>query len=168
MPTILRRLILWSIICVVSAAPSFVIASGEKFDRGAMIVGVILFIAAYTIVTSTEAFERFHRRPFMRRTLYIGYGLRLLMSAAFPLGIDFIPGILSVELVGNVLDVEIKSFLGTLLTTIVQGAILNIIIFVIMSLAYAFQRMFMTPPPDFGPKGFDVVIPSTPTPVTRV
>jgi hypothetical protein len=114
----------------------------------------------------------------MRRTLYIGYGLRLLLSAIFPLGfgvgfglvlfVDIWPGILSINIV-NSLGIEPRTFLGTLLTTIVQGTLLNVIIFVIMSIAYVFQRMFMTPPPEFGPKGFDVVMPAHPAqPLTRV
>ena len=172
MSTPLRRLILCTVICSVSAAPSFVLASGE-YDRGAMLVGIALFIAIYTAATSTDAFERFRRRPFVRRTLYIGYGLRLMLSVIFALGmsvvteagillaVDIWPGILSVQLVKG-LGIELATFHGTLLTTIVQGAMLNAIIFVVMAVSYSFQRLFMTPPPEFAPKGFDVVMPSVP------
>ena len=132
MPVTLRRLILWTIICSVSAAPSFVLASGE-FDRAAMVVGVVIFIALYTLGTSTAAFERFHRRPFVRRTLYIGYGLRLIMSMTFPLGFvagpqigpvalvffaDVWPGALSLEVV-RWTGLDPNTFSGTLATTIV-------------------------------------------------
>src|SRR5688500_18745775 len=132
-----------------------------------MVFGVLLFIAIYTAATSTEAFERFHRRPFVRRTLYIGYGLRLVLSMMFPLVVagfgwglffpDIWPGLLSLGIVNN-LGLNTNSFEGTLLTTIVQGTLLNIIIFVIMGFVYAFQRLFMTPPPEFRPHGFEVVM----------
>src|SRR5687767_15817356 len=116
MPVILRRLILWTIICCASAAPSFAIAYDEH-DPAAMVAGVVLFILLYTAATSTSAFERFHRRPFVRRTLYIGYGLRLILSAVFPLGLsskgpgvilmfaDLWPGLVSLKIVQDGLGI---------------------------------------------------------------
>ena len=177
MPTVLRRLILWTVICCVSAAPSFVFAAGD-FHRGAMVAGVCLFIAAYTAATSTRAFERFHRRPFVRRTLYIGYGLRLFLSLLMPVGhvtvpvrmvmfADLWPGMLSVLFVQRFFT-DPESFAGTLLTTIVQGTLLNAIIFLVMAVVYGFQRLFLTPPTDAGPHGFDVVMPVPATPAERV
>jgi hypothetical protein len=155
MPTVLRRLLLWTLICVVSAAPSFLWAAGE-YDRGAMVVGVCLFIAAYTLGTSTDAFERFHRRPFVRRTLYIGYGLRMTLSIVYPLGMgaDLLPGMLSVSLVETI-GIMPRSFAGTLLATCVQGALLNVILSIAMLVVYAFQRMFLRPPEE--PRGFAVI-----------
>jgi hypothetical protein len=160
--------LLWTIICVVSAAPSFVFAQRE-FDRAAMVVGVCLFIAGYTAATSTAAFDRFHRRPFVRRTLYIGYGLRLILSIAMPLGAlpllffaDVIPGLISINIVKST-GVRPESFHGTLLTTIVQGALLNAIVFGVMLVIYWFQRLFMTPPPTSERlHGFEVVMPASP------
>jgi hypothetical protein len=175
MSVTLRRLILWTIICSVSAAPSFILASSE-FNRAAMVVGVLIFIALYTIGTSTEAFARFHRRPFVRRTLYMGYGLRLALSMLLPLGFvngnrmggavvvlfaDVFPGLLSLRCIETI-GLEPKSFAGTLATTIVQGALLNAIIFAVMAVLYAFQRVFMTPPPEYAAKGFDVVMAAPP------
>jgi hypothetical protein len=79
---------------------------------------------------------------------------------------DLWPGLVSIWVVEDGLGVSPRTFTGTLLTTIVQGALLNVIIFVIMSVLYAFQRMFMTPPPEFSPHGFDVVMtPPAPVPV---
>jgi hypothetical protein len=182
MPTLLRRLLLWTAICCASAAPSFFLAHRE-YDRGAMLLGVALFIAAYTAATSTRAFDRLHRRPFVRRTLYIGYGLRLVLSlvfpiafsgiaALYPLGLvvfaDGLPGLLSVNIVKEI-GIVPESFFGTLLTTIVQGALLNAIVFVVMGLVYSFQRIFLKPPPD-RLRGFEVVMPSAtePLPVSRM
>ena len=69
MPVFLRRLLLWTVVCVISAAPSFFVPQ-RSFDRSAMVLGVCLFIFLYTAVTCTEAFERLHRRPFVRRRMY--------------------------------------------------------------------------------------------------
>ena len=173
MPTLLRRLLLWTVICAVSAAPSFFLASSE-FSRPAMVFGVCLFIAAYTAATSTRAFERFHGRPFVRRTLYIGYGLRLAASCLMPIGFidgggslagvlmlpDILPGILSVGLVQNVLRIEEHSFIGTLLITIVQGTLLNLIVFFLMLAIWGAQRLFLKLPPESAPRGFDVLLES--------
>lgn len=157
--TLARRFLLWAVVCVLSAAPSFAWAA-QEFDRRAMAVGVGLFILGYTALTSTAAFERFHGRPFVRRTLYIGYGTRLAISVAFPLGmgLDMMPGMLSVGIVEDVLG-DAKDFQGTLATTIVQGTLLNILLAMFMACAYAFQKMFLRLPQPA--PGFEVVMPAT-------
>jgi hypothetical protein len=169
--TLLRRLLLWTFVCGVSAAPSFVMAgglngrspSGGNFDRGAMAFGVALFILLYTAATSTEAFERFHARAFVRRTLYIGYAVRVGLSVAFPIGVgvDLLPGMLSVSMVEK-LGLDPRSFGGTFATTLVQGAILNVLVFLFMFVVYGVQRMTMKPPATVAPPGFDVVLPAQP------
>lgn len=168
MPVTLRRLLLWTVVCVVSAAPSFVLAAQNKFDRRAMGLGVCVFILIYTALTRTNAFHRFHRRPFVRRTLYIGYGLRMAISMAIPLGahVDFVPGLLSLGFVETVLLLDPQTFAGTFVTTCVQGTILNVIVFVFMAIVQAFQRIFLKPPPDDldGPRGFPVILPAAPLP----
>ena len=163
---IFRRLVLWTFVCVVSAAPSFLWAQRE-FSREAMAVGVALFILAYTGLTSTERFERFHSRPFVRRTLYIGYGLRLGASLLFPVGmvVDMWPGIISVGIVEDGLGLKGRGFEQTLAITVVQGALLNVILFVVMFLVYGIQRLTMKPPAEVAPRGFDVVMAgAAPTP----
>lgn len=158
--TLVRRLLLWTVVCCVSAAPSFVLAS-DGFDRPAMVLGVALFVLAYTAVTSTAGFQRFHDRPFVRRTLYIGYGTRLLLSVAFPLGVgaDMMPGMLSIGIVRG-MGLEPHGFEGTLATTVVQGTLLNLLLAFFMAGVYGVQKAFMAPPP--APKGFDVIMPAIP------
>ena len=158
-PVILRRLGLCTLICLVSAAPSFLCAM-RQFDERAMAVGVALFILAYTAVASTAAFERFHNLPFVRRTLYIGYGLRLAASLFYPVGIaaDLFPGVISIEFVENVLGLKGKGFGATLAITVVQGTLLNVILAVLMSLVYGVQRLTLKPPAESAPRGFEVVV----------
>jgi hypothetical protein len=162
MPTFLRRLGLWALVCSVSAAPSFMIARREGYDYRAMIVGVVLFTLIYSAATSTKQFERLHRRPFVRRTLYIGFGARMLLSLSFPLLpflmiADLFPGLLSLTMVEK-LGISDKSFLGTFITTCIQGAFLNVIVTVLMLLVYAAQRAFLKPPPEQAQRGFEVVL----------
>ena len=159
--TIFRRFVLWAAICCVSAAPSFAWAH-EEFHRGAMVLGVALFTIAYTVCTSTERLEQFHRRPFVRRTLYIGYGARLAASIVFPVGVgmDLLPGMLSVNLVQGAFRLDPHAFGGTLLTTIVQGTLLNVLLGLFMLFVYGIQRLTMKPPETA--QGFDVVMPVIP------
>ncbi len=144
---ILRRLWLWTLLCSVSAAPSFLWAMSE-YSRPAMLTGVVIFILLYTATTSTQAFHRFSRRPFVRRTLYIGYGLRVLCSLLFPLGmlIDLWPGLLSV-FISELFFSGASSFVFTLVTTLLQGTFLNIILGMFMLILYALQRAVCKPPP---------------------
>ena len=159
--TIFRRFLLWAAVCCVSAAPSFAWAH-EEFHRGAMVLGVALFTIAYTGLTSTERFERFHRRPFVRRTLYIGYGARMAATIVIPVGagMDLLPGMLSINIVQQGFGLDPHTFGGTLLTTIVQGTFLNIILVLFMAMVYAVQRATMRPPEAV--QGFEVVMPVIP------
>ena len=131
-----------------------------------MVLAVALFIVGYTVLTTTEAFERFHRRPFMRRTLYIEYGCRMTLSIAYPVVIaaDLFPGVLSVGFVENLLTLNPKSFAGTFLTTCVQGAFLNTLLVVFLFVVQVTQRTFCKPPEE--PRGFAVILPSA-NPSTR-
>lgn len=155
---IARRFVLWSVVCWISAGPSFFWAHDE-FDRGAMVLGVCLFSILYTLFTSTPAFHRFKRRPFIRRTLYIGYGLRLALSICYPIGMvaDALPGLFSVGLIES-LGMETKGFVGTLAITCVQGALLNLIITLFMVVVYAIERAFLKAP-ELQPRGFEVILP---------
>ena len=156
LPVVLRRLALWTVVCGVSAAPSFVWAH-QDFDRAAMGTGVGLFIALYTAFTSTARFERFHNRPFVRRTLYIGYGVRLGISVLFPIGMgaDMMPGLLSVGVVENVLGMHSKGFFGTFATTCVQGTLLNILLGIVMVGIWGIQKLACKP---VDSHGFPVVV----------
>ena len=158
--TVARRFLLWTVICCVSAAPSFAWAA-QEYNRAAMVVGVALFILGYTAFTSTARFQRFHDLPFIRRTLYIGYATRLALSLAFPVGAaaDLLPGMVSLNIVQSV-GFEPSTFEGTLATTIVQGSLLNAILILFMSCVYVVQKLFMTPPA--APAGFEVILPAAP------
>jgi len=149
-PDLLQRSMLWTVICCISALPSFVwaeMSSPVDFDLGAIITGILIVIAIYTLATGTQFVLRLQARPRAARALRIGYLFRLFLSALFPLGmgVDLIPGALSVALVDHVLGGAIDQsaragssapFLVTLAITLVQGLFLNLIGFVFMGLVY--------------------------------
>lgn len=153
---VLRRFTLWLAVCGASAAPSFAIASMDRANRAGMIVGVLLFVLAYTTFTSTPRFQGFYEKPHIRQTLRFGYGVRLLASAVAAIGAvapdslawlmlpDFFCGMLSVVagsvLTGRTGAESIRTFEGALLVTCVQGALLNVIVFLLMLCFYATRR----------------------------
>ncbi len=158
--SIYNRAALWTLVCGISAAPSFIWASAS-FDTAGMICGVAFFVVLYTVVSSTDWCNRFERRPFVRRTLQIGYGTRLAMSIVYPLGmvVDLIPGIISVGIVEGRLASGQHTFLPTLLTTVVQGCLINCLLGLYMLIVYAIQRVFLRRPVTEGlcPKcGYDL------------
>ena len=124
----LKRLGQWTLVCGISAAPSFIWARG--FDPGGMIVGVFCFILAYTVGTSTAAFQRFQRHRGVRSALRVVYGTRLAMSILFPVGmaVDLFPGMLAIQIVTGHVDPESSSFSATLAITILQGIFLNVLL----------------------------------------
>jgi hypothetical protein len=158
MPVVIRRLLQWTLLCSVCAVPSFICAYHD-FDTTGMVAGVSVFIGAYTFVTSTDWFARFVKHPFVRRTLFIGYGARLMSSICYPVGMfaDLIPGIISVRLVedlarlvgfnwpssGRSLSNAVTgSFVGTFAITLIQGTFVNILLGMFMLSVYGVQRAF--------------------------
>lgn len=135
----------WTFICTVSAAPSFFwgcVLHHQLRHILAMIAGIVVFILVYTMVECSAAYRRVIAWPHMRRTFWIGYGTRLTISIIFPIAlfVDTWTGMLSVMLIesnavgGN--PSENASFLIVFLTTMVQGTLLNIVLFAYMSLVW--------------------------------
>lgn len=147
---------MWVAICVVGGAPSFAWAVSE-YDPKAMVLGIVLFAAWMTFVTSTTSFYGFSRIPFMRRSLYVGYGARILLSLALPIGAgaDLYPGLISITIVEALQSLWMvpqggagagpQGFASTLLITLVQGAILNLLVSVLIALVWGIQRATMVP-----------------------
>lgn len=158
-PRPMKVFLKWLIVCGVSAGPSFfwgVAISGQQVSRIlGMVVGVGLFVAAYTLVECTPQVQRLLRRRFARRTAWIGYITRMAISIIFPIGmyLDVIVGLGSVS-IGNAVFGDtfgefgmrsgssahetnpLLGFASFLFTTIVQGVFLNIILFAYMLLVH--------------------------------
>ena len=137
---------IWTLVCVVSAAPSFLwglstIAGSQVL---AMLTGVVIFIALYTFGDQWTQHWEWRRDKSVRLALKIGYVTRLAISVIFPVGgfLDMFCGLFSVSAVEFVTGNDVMwdvgpnesevfgvSFLFTLITTLVQGCILNVVLF---------------------------------------
>jgi hypothetical protein len=95
---------------------------------------VVAFAIAYTIFDSRLLRTALSNNPPLKRAAFIGFGIRLTVSAIFPLGMmtDVIPGMLSVAIVHaawrHASGPEL-GYIGTIVaTTLVQGVLLNVIL----------------------------------------
>lgn len=165
---VLRRFFLWLLICGVSAAPSFVLVTANHGNAAGMASGILLFVVGYTWLTCTRRFETLYRKPYIRVTMHIGYGLRLLLSlvmvlAAFDVYFVITPdafcGVLSLfagmKLTGMREEQLIAHFGGALLLTCLQGAMMNAVVFAVMVVIYALFRFFGKQ--HLQPRGFEVI-----------
>ncbi|HRK32322.1 MAG TPA: hypothetical protein PLD59_14745 [Tepidisphaeraceae bacterium] len=161
-----KRVGVWTAVCGIASVPSFVFAWPEA-DRGAMLVGVLLFIGAYVAVSCAPFVRRLYRKPFMKTSIFIGYGLRMAATAVFPyawIG-DLLPGMMAVGLTDALFGIDWKqfneesaqAFVATLFTTIVQGLLLNIIVGTAVAIIYFAQRLFRKNPDAIQPRGFEVL-----------
>ena len=163
----LRRGITAAGLCLTAAAPSFVIAVLGEYDVFALAVGVVLFATLMVAISWTNEFRMFTRRPFVRRTLFFVYGIRILVSAATPVlfFLDAIPGLLLSDLMNslaiefglidyiNFAPREISGqavaqpawFFATLFMVLAQGILLNILIGILFLAAWTAQTLILSP-----------------------
>jgi hypothetical protein len=130
-----------------------------------MLVGIVPFIVFYTVVASTPWFSRLCAAPFVRRTLYIGFGVRLAISVISPVGTfaDYLSGKFSFEMIASHMPSGFISvgpgtqvlFGATLLITILQGVMLNLILFTFMGVVWGIQAV-KCKWPDSAPRGFPI------------
>ncbi len=144
------RFVLWMLICSVSAVPSFIWASGE-YDRAGMVCGVAVYIVAYTLLSMTALVQRLETRPFVRRTLRIGYITRLIISIVFPVGmaVDLLPGLCSIAVVKGALGLK-DGFTFAYTTTLVQGVFVNLVLGLYMLIVYGVQWLVLPTPAQSG------------------
>jgi len=159
--SIAKTLFVWTLVCSLSAAPSFYFAISQmaKDQAAAMILGVIIFIAIYTLadLVSREfpARKNVHLRRIMRATFLV----RSMMVVVFPLSLftDLWLGMIAVGITTSLWRVFDREFLQnqmtfsmTLATTLLQGCLLSVLLlllglligvaaFVIRSLASRFR-----------------------------
>ena len=151
----LRALGRWTLICSISAAPSFfwgcALHPALEHSVG-MICGILVFVIAYTVVECTHYYQQIITRPHIHRTALIGYGTRILISVVFPVGlaIDMMTGMVSVGIIQNISPSDsydwseggpdVSAF-AVFLTTVVQGILLNIMLFGYMLGVYGMLRV---------------------------
>ncbi|MCG8652211.1 MAG: hypothetical protein MI861_20395 [Pirellulales bacterium] len=104
-----------------------------------MLVGILIFVVGYTALDyGTREFSfRSNRR--IRTTLKVTYGTRIIISILFPVGayLDLVCGLITVSLVGALTGVELGpgdttrtglTFFSTILATLIQGCVLNVVL----------------------------------------
>lgn len=170
MPKPFVALCWWTLICSLSAAPSFVL--GLSFDNAVpgMLAGVATFIASYTLLSCTPFARRLYSNRIWRRTIRVGYGTRMALSLfsglaliGFPFTMlpDMYCGILAVGATNAIVGKD-KGFAFAYAATVIEGVLLNIILALFMLVVHAICRRVMSP--DGGPRGFEVIPMATAAP----
>lgn len=148
----LKSLGIWTLVCVVSALPSFgwAISTVASEQFAAMITGICIFIGLYTVGDQLTQQSAWRRNRSIRTTLKIGYFTRITISILFPIGgfVDMLCGILSIATVGVVLSRfspdgpngfgSDPGFEVTLALTLFQGMVLNLLLLGYMTIVFGF------------------------------
>jgi len=123
-----------------------------------MIAGIVSFIGFYVYLERTQRVRRILSWRFARRTAWIGYGTRIAATIIFPVGMlmDMICGMMSVGLAQQIFGAntflvplpdelpdtdQAVVFLNFFFTTIVQGVILNVVLFGYMILVFGICQL---------------------------
>ena len=129
--SIRRRFILWLTLCVVCSIPSYVLASTAEFLPIALSLSVILFSVLMTWVTSTQTFYFLSRIRYMRKCMYIGYGIRVCLSIIFPAGVfvDLFTGVVTIIALEPLSEIMPREgFLIAFIGTFIQGTMMNCVV----------------------------------------
>jgi hypothetical protein len=152
----------WIVVCSVSAIPSFLMGLDVVQPPGgvpAMVVGVLLFIGAYVLLDVRYLEPLARRKRNFRTAMQWGFGLRATASLLLPAGImlDMLPGLLSVTIVRTIFPVppgsqltnsfpyeggSVLGFFPALLTTLLQGVIMNALLWPVILALYAALDFF--------------------------
>jgi len=160
-----RRAIVAISVCLAGATPSFALAAGSDFSLVGMLAGVAMFMVGLVMVSWSDIFRRWNRRPFVRRTLTGVYSARMAISIAWPVLflIDGLPGALAISVVtelgfqtshisaddGVVMMggwSRINGPIGTCLIVMVQGVFLNLILLTGATGLLVLQRLCLPSP----------------------
>ena len=150
-----RVLARWLLVCSISAAPSFFLGlsfGADIYHVSAMVSGVLLYVLIYVFV-DIKVRPRIADNALLRRSMQIGYWTRVIVSVAFPVAfaIDMGCGVISTAVVGVVpglgaslnlggaQSTGMTAFVAIFLTTVVQGALMHVVLFGFMGIVYAIQ-----------------------------
>jgi hypothetical protein len=137
--SLVATILLWTVVCSLSAAPSFFWANGEvaKDQDGAMVLGVVVFIGIYSAADLLSRGMLFRQNAQMRSILRATFMVRSVMVVIFPVALttDLFLGMFSVSFVEYLVKpfhpgLERKMSFGVAFaTTLVQGGLLSIFLF---------------------------------------
>ena len=161
-PQLSRVGIKWLIICGIAAAPSFVFGGSIGNWRTAgvvgMVIGVLIFVIGYTALEFTTAVQQQMQKPASRRASWIAYMTRVGISIVFPIGVfvDIACGVFAVSLSSSVTGIQEVGFARSetvnvsdaafcfqfALTTLIQGFLLNLVLFGYMGIVWLICKAF--------------------------
>ena len=111
-----------------------------------------MFVIGYTAIEFTTAVQEQMQKPVSRRASWIAYFTRVVISIVFPVGIvvdmfcgifavgvsSAITGITEVGFRGNdgLIESDDVRFFQFLVTTVVQGVLLNLVLFAYMGIVW--------------------------------
>lgn len=139
-PTLGRVIRRWTLVCGLAAVPSFVL--GAIYTSGqfiGMLMGVVVFIAAYVGADIATQGTIWRRNETIRKTLMATYGFRMFISIVFPIGfyMDMFCGVISIPVTQFLLHKNMKLDVGdradvgvaeAFVATLIQGVSLNIVL----------------------------------------
>ena len=155
----------WLFICILAAGPSFYFGGmlgGFRLSAvTGMGIGILIFVIAYTAIEYTSAVQRQMRKPVSRRASWIAYSTRIIISVIFPIGIfvDVFCGMLAVPISSSILGIKEPGMrfdqagysddfrcIYFLVTTMVQGVLLNFVVFAYMGIVWLICKGVMREP----------------------
>ena len=157
-----RRIFFWIGISSISAAPSLgvTIRDPDDFPLSALILGILTFAVAAGVLSSQRWVQKLTRHPRLRRAILTAYIIRTIFAAIplAPMLIDMWVGmiammtgglfILPFSAIADSPPIEATAFISTYILVLWQGFWLNLVVWVLVLLAWLFQRLFMQPPAD--------------------
>lgn len=158
---------IWTVVCAICASSAWMLS--DSFSTNGRVVGIAIFVVAYSYATSTDTFRMRMRRPGEWTAFAIAYAGRMLLSLAGtnprqPCFIgDAYVGMISVSMVESVTGTRLQSggdFAHTLAITLVHGSAISAITFLFYLLLRFFTGAFANEHDQTGPRGFEVVMPA--------
>jgi len=152
----------WLLICTFAAGPSFFIGGGMGGWRVpavvGMVIGVLIFVVGYTALEFATVIQQKMSKPVSRRAAWIAYLTRVGISIVFPIGVilDMFCGIFAVGLSSGITGVDAGLYgsrnisqvsawvecLQYMFTTVVQGILLNFVLFAYMGVVWMICNLF--------------------------
>lgn len=148
---IAKGAIRWFLVCGISAIPSWVIARDQTSAVvGGMVTGILLFAIGYTFLDVATRNHWLRQQRAMKWTMRITYGTRMAISLLYPVGffVDLWCGLVAVSATSFLFrtithhDIEPMHFASTLITTLVQGCLLNCVLAIYGLVVYAVCSAF--------------------------
>ena len=155
-PQLFRVFFKWLIVCAVAAGPSFyfggMMGNWRLSAVVGMVIGILVFVIAYTAIEFTTAVQDLMQKRVSRRASWIAYLTRVVISIVFPVAIvvDVFCGAFAVGLSSSVTGItevgfgeggggdfsdDVRCFFF-IVTTLVQGVMLNLVLFGYMGIVW--------------------------------